>query len=79
MKKQAHDRKHSPLVQLETLKVIPEDAKKAVDAFLQQAELQSGGVIEMLEKVLQDLLDEEAFFQAVQAHSGLYGKKRLVV
>ena len=33
LKKQAHDRKQASLVQLKTLKLIPDDAKKAINAF----------------------------------------------
>ncbi len=36
LKKQAHDRKQASPVQLKTLKLIPDDAKKAINAFLQQ-------------------------------------------
>ncbi len=34
LKKQAHDRKQASLVELKTLKLIPDDAKNAIDAFL---------------------------------------------
>ena len=33
LKKQAHDCKQASLVQLKTLKLIPDDAKKAINAF----------------------------------------------
>ena len=36
LRKQAHDRRQASLVQLKTLKLIPDDAKKAIDASLQQ-------------------------------------------
>ena len=67
LRKQAHDRRQASLVQLKTLKLTLDDAKKAIDAFLRQDpdeglvvsapeanayEFQSGGVIEMLEKLL---------------------------
>jgi len=72
LKKQSHDRKQSAsLAQVSALKslnLIPADAKKTLDAFLQQAddteglavsapeanayEFQSSGVVQMLEKLL---------------------------
>merc|ERR1712048_637865 len=73
LKKQAHDRKQASLVQLKSLKLIPAEAKKAIDAFIQQDpeeglavsapeanayEFQSGGVIEMLEKLLDKFIAE---------------------
>jgi len=73
LKKQAHDRKQAALVQLKSLKLIPNQAKQAIDAFLQQDpeeglavsapeanayEFQSGGVIEMLEKLLDKFIAE---------------------
>ena len=36
LKKRAHDRKQASLLQLKSLKLIPVEAKKAIDAFLQQ-------------------------------------------
>merc|ERR1711943_184165 len=36
LKKQAHDRKQAALLQLKTLNLIPAEAKKAIDVFLQQ-------------------------------------------
>ena len=75
MKKQAYDRKQkASLVQVSALKelsLIPADAKKAIDAFLQEPdeglavsapeanayEFQSSGVIEMLEKLLDKFRD----------------------
>merc|ERR1719188_1160174 len=73
LKKQAHDRKQASLLQLKSLKLIPSQAKQAIDAFLQQDpeeglavsapeanayEFQSGGVIEMLEKLLDKFIAE---------------------
>jgi cell division septum initiation protein DivIVA len=66
LKQQAYDRKQASFVQLSSLKsltLIPEKAKKTIDAFLAQDpelgepeaigyEFQSHGVIEMLEKLL---------------------------
>merc|ERR1719327_1104280 len=68
LKKQSYDRKQSSLVQLSSLKLIPAEAKKAIDVFLQQDpeglavsapeanayEFQSSGVIEMLEKFIDE-------------------------
>jgi prefoldin subunit 5 len=77
LKKQAYDRKQkSSLVEVSSLNqlpLIPNDAKKAIDAFLQQEpasgldvaapdaagyEFQSHGVIEMLEKLHDKFIDE---------------------
>merc|ERR1719305_2012611 len=73
LKKQAHDRKQASLIQLKKLKLIPDDAKKVIDVFLQQDpdeglavsapeanayEFQSGGVVEMLEKLLDKFIEE---------------------
>merc|ERR1719247_1912258 len=73
LKKQAHDRKQASLIQLKKLKLIPDDAKRVIDAFLQQDpdeglavsapeanayEFQSGGVVEMLEKLLDKFIEE---------------------
>jgi len=73
LKKQTHDRKQSSLLQLKTLDLIPQNAKDTIDAFLQQDpeeslalsapeanayENQSGGVIEMLDKLLDKFIEE---------------------
>merc|ERR1719158_359377 len=77
LKKQAHDRKQaSSLAQVSALKsvsFIPEEAKRAIDAFISQDpdagldvaapeanayEFQSHGIIEMLEKLLDKFIDE---------------------
>merc|ERR1712039_168743 len=77
LKKQAHDRKQADsFIQLKTLKqmtLIPIDARKAIDAFLQDDpneglavsapeaygyEFQSHGVIEMLQKLLDKFIAE---------------------
>merc|ERR1712233_103360 len=69
LKKQAYDRKQASFAQvsaLTSISLIPQDAKKAIDAFLSEPdeglavsapeasgyEFQSGGIIEMLEKLL---------------------------
>jgi len=73
LKKQTHDRKQASLLQLKTLDLIPQNAKDTIDAFLQQDpeeslalsapeanayENQSGGVIEMLDKLLDKFIEE---------------------
>merc|ERR1719197_2373048 len=73
LKKQTHDRKQATLLQLKTLDLIPQAAKDTIDAFLQQDpeeslalsapeanayENQSGGVIEMLDKLLDKFIEE---------------------
>jgi len=84
LKKQAHDRKQASLLQLKSLKLIPADAKKAIDAFLQQDpeeglavsapeanayEFQSGGVIEMLEKLLDKFISERTTLEKEEMNS----------
>merc|ERR1719473_709737 len=84
LKKQAHDRKQASLVQLKSLKLIPAEAKKAIDAFLQEDpaeglavsapeanayEFQSGGVIEMLEKLLDKFIDERTTLEKEEMNS----------
>merc|ERR1719270_2414087 len=75
MKKQSHDRPQAALVQVEKLKslaLVPNEAKEAIAAFLQQSsdpldvtapeaygyEFQSHGIIEMLEKLLDKFIDK---------------------
>merc|ERR1719437_349443 len=76
LKKQAHDRPQAEasLVQLQTLSLIPEEAKRALDMFIQQSaepeglavsapeaagyEFQSHGIIDILEKLLDKFIDE---------------------
>merc|ERR1719282_1242495 len=75
LKKQAHDRKQAMLQvsNLKQLSLVPIDAKKAIDAFLEQDpqeglavsapeaygyEFQSHGIIEMLEKLLDKFIAE---------------------
>jgi len=84
LKKQAHDRKQASLIQLKKLKLIPEDAKRTIDAFLQQDpeeglavsapeanayEFQSGGVIEMLEKLLDKFIAERTNLEKEEMNS----------
>jgi len=75
LKKQAHDRAANPaaaLAQVKSLTMIPPEAKKAMDLFLQQDqdplavsapeaagyEFQSSGIVEMLNKLLDKFIDE---------------------
>merc|ERR1712217_604020 len=76
LKKQAYDRKQASMVQVSALKqlsLVPEEAKKTIDAFLAQDpdeglavsapeaygyEFQSHGIIEMLEKLLDKFIAE---------------------
>jgi len=76
LKKQAYDRSQASLLQvrsLTSLKLIPDDAKKIIDSFLQEEpaeglevtapqadgyEFQSNGVIEMLSKLLDKFIAE---------------------
>jgi len=84
LKKQSHDRKQASLLQLKTLKLIPAGAKKAIDIFLQQDpeeglavsapeanayESQSGGVIEMLEKLLDKFISERTTLEKEEMNS----------
>jgi len=73
LKKSTADRGQASLLQLKTLDLIPQNAKDTIDAFLQQDpeeslalsapeanayENQSGGVIEMLDKLLDKFIEE---------------------
>merc|ERR1719512_619029 len=75
LKKQSHDRAQATFAQVSELKsltLIPSDAKKAIDLFLQTSEdpldvsapeaagyeFQSHGIIEMLEKLLDKFIDQ---------------------
>jgi len=84
LKKQAHDRKQASLIQLKKLRLIPDDAKKVIDAFLQQDpdeglavsapeanayEFQSGGVVEMLEKLLDKFIEERTTLEKEEMNS----------
>jgi len=89
LKKQSHDRKQaSSLAQVSALKelnLIPAEAKKTLDAFLQQSddteglavsapeanayEFQSSGVVEMLEKLLDKFIDERTALEKEEMNS----------
>jgi len=73
LKKQTGDKKQASLLQVSSLtklSLIPEEAKKAIDAFVQEDaedlaapeanayEFQSNGVVEMLSKLLDKFIDE---------------------
>jgi len=84
LKKQAYDRKQAPeeLLQLKNYKLIPQEARKVLDNFLQGAndlgidepdangyEFQSGGVIEMLEKLHDKFGDERTNLEKEEMNS----------
>jgi cell division septum initiation protein DivIVA len=87
LKKQAYDRKQASFAQLNALKhvnLIPDDAKRAIDVFLQQEpdeglavsapeaygyEFQSQGVIEMLEKLLDKFMGERTVLEKEEMNS----------
>merc|ERR1719192_554837 len=87
LKKQAYNRKQASFAQLASLQkmsLIPDDAKKAIDAFLQQEpdeglavsapeaygyEFQSQGVIEMLEKLLDKFIGERTVLEKEEMNS----------
>jgi len=87
LKKQAHDRSQASsfaqLDELKSLSLIPADAKKAINLFLQVSddpldvsapeaagyEFQSNGVIEMLEKLLDKFIDERTELEKKEMNS----------
>jgi len=92
LKKQSHDRKQASFVQvsnLQSLNLIPADAKKTIDLFLQQGnqgeeagvglgntapaangyEAQSGGVIDMLDKLQGKFIDERTAIEKQEVSS----------
>merc|ERR1719499_2481598 len=88
LKKQAHNRKQAEaLVQVSALKemsLIPPEAKKTIDAFLQAPddeglavsapeaagyEFQSHGIIEMLEKLLDKFIDKRTDLEKTEMNS----------
>merc|ERR1719360_170082 len=87
LKKQAYDRKQASFAQLSSLqglKLIPDEAKKTIDAFLQQTpdeglavsspeaygyEFQSQGVIDMLEKLLDKFMGERTVLEKEEMNS----------
>jgi len=85
LKKQSHDRtQKASLIQLQSLSLIPAEAKKTIDIFLQQSgdeglavsapeanayEFQSSGVVEMLEKLLDKFVDERTTLEKEEMNS----------
>jgi len=84
LKKQSHDRSQAALLQLKEARFIPAEAKKAIDAFIQEDpaeglavsapeanayEFQSGGVIEMLEKLLDKFIAERTTLEKEEMNS----------
>jgi prefoldin subunit 5 len=87
LKKQSHDRTQASFAQVSALKsfnLIPKEAKKTIDAFLEQSgdeglavsapeanayEFQSSGVVEMLEKLLDKFVDERTTLQKEEMNS----------
>jgi len=84
LKKQTADKKQA-FVQLKSMNMIPDDAKRAIDAFLTTEdpseglavaapeanayENQSGGIIEMLEKLLDKFIDERTTLEKEEMNS----------
>jgi len=88
LKKQSHDRKQASLLQVSSLtqlSLIPADAKRAIDAFIQQDqedeslavsapeanayEFQSSGVVEMLVKLLDKFIGERTTLEKEEANA----------
>jgi len=86
LKKQSHDRKQSfvQVAALQNINLIPAEAKKTIDVFLQQQgdeglavsapeanayEFQSSGVVEMLEKLLDKFIDERTALEKAEMNS----------
>jgi len=84
LKKQSHDRgQKASLLQLKELNLIPAEAKKSIDLFLQNVdeglavsapeanayEFQSSGVVEMLEKLLDKFIDERTTLEKEEMNS----------
>jgi len=83
LKKQDYDRKQASLVQLNNMNLIPESAKKAIAAFMEQApsglevsapeangyENQSGGIVQMLEKLLDKFIAERTTLEKEESNS----------
>merc|ERR1719272_1882749 len=88
LKKQTGDRKQGAFIQvaaLQQLSLIPQEAKAAINVFLQDAEpteglavsapesnayeFQSSGVVEMLEKLLDKFVDERTALQKEESNS----------
>jgi len=83
LKKQNYDRPQASLVQLKRMSLIPQEAKRAIDLFLDQDsdenmavsapeanayEFQSAGIIEMLQKLLDKFIDERTALERDEAN-----------
>jgi len=84
LKKQQHDRSQASLMQLTTLNFIPQDAKNMIQAFIEQDpeeglavsapeanayESQSGGIVEMLDKLLDKFIEERTQLEKEEMNS----------
>jgi len=84
LKKQQHDRAQASLVQLTTMNFIPQDAKNMIQAFIEQDpeeglavsapeanayEAQSGGIVEMLDKLLDKFIEERTQLEKEEMNS----------
>merc|ERR1719482_940777 len=84
LKKQAYNRKQAALIQLTTMDLIPQEAKRALNAFLQEDpdeglavsapeaegyEFQSSGIIEMFEKLLDKFVAERTQLEKEEMNS----------
>jgi hypothetical protein len=84
LKKQDHDRAQAALLQVSSGSLIPEEAKRTIEAFLAEDpaeglavsapeanayEFQSGGVIEMLEKLLDKFIAERTTLEKEEMNS----------
>jgi len=86
LKKQAHDRPQAKasLLQVKSQSLIPDEAKRAIDMFIQESdpeglavsapeahgyEFQSQGVIDMLEKLLDKFIDERTAAEKEEMNS----------
>jgi len=84
LKKQDTDRKQSALLQVTAQSLIPDDAKRTIESFLSQDpdeglavsapeanayEFQSGGVIEMLNKLLDKFIEERTTLEKEEMNS----------
>jgi len=83
LKAQEPDKKQASLLQVQSLNLIPEEAKRAIDAFMQQApsglevsapeanayEFQAGGIVAMLEKLLDKFIAERTLLEKEESDS----------
>merc|ERR1719310_2487512 len=85
LKKQAYDRKQAALLQIKNLNLIPKEAKRAIDVFLSRNqdeetlavsapeanayEFQSQGIIDMLQKLLDEFVAELTAAEKAESES----------